>query len=341
MKNKTLNAIITWIICTLLIVSLGLLSFFSETAIPWVASIGGLVVLIGLGMEECTEVELFKNSEHLKKSKKHEKAGRFLVMLGVGIEILVGFGIAAHDVSETKKISDNVNRIDPTNLPVLNINAFVKIRVKGSIFPDLTQWDSIPISKNWGSETSVAKLCDNGPNSVLQSIPFMVSDDFGKGTELSDSREYFLNFHVESVSAAMKLPLKSASKSFSAANFISLDVRFLPPQSEILDGYAFVVVNNSLWKLFRIYPQKDTQPPFPNKEMSEIISKNGLTNVFENFVVSGSKGMDAGVKISAWEPGKLTSISNGEMFPAGGGFFWAECTIIGTNVPSGNFDQNW
>ena len=168
----------------------------------------------------------------------------------------------------------------------------------------------------------------------------MIADDFGIGTGYPDFREYFLNFRMESVSAAMNLPAQSASKTFSAANFISFNVKFLPPQSEILDGYAFVVVNNSIWKLFRIYPQKYTRPPFPNKEQAEMLSKIPL-HPFEQIVVRGSKDADASVKMHVLEPGKVTSITNGEMFPVEAGFFMADFTIVGTNVPSGKFDPNW
>ena len=259
------------------------------------------------------------------------------MIAGVFIEIIVAVVFAVIDVKEKYDIG---KKIDPTNFPVLNINALVKLRVKGNVFPDLTQWDSIPLSTNWGSKKATAALCGNAPNGVLP-IPNMVADDFGIGTGHSDFREYFLNFHMESVSAAMNLPAQPASKSFSAANFISLDVRFLPPQSEILDGYAFVVVNNSLAKLFRIYPQKDTRPPFPNKEQAEILSKLPPLKPFWSFVVTGPKGAVAGTKISTLEPGKFTSLTNGEIVPAEATFFPAHFAIVGTNVPSGKFDPNW
>jgi hypothetical protein len=261
-------------------------------------------------------------------------------MIGIGFEVAIGFAIAKKDGIEELNTTNHLANIDPTNLPVLNINAFVKLRVKGNVFPDLTQWDSIPLSTNWGSKIATATLCGSNPNSVLSSsMPTMISDDFGIGTGYPDSREYFLNFRMESVSAAMNLPMQSASKSLSAANFISIDVKFLPPQSEILDGYAFVVVNNSLWKLFRIYPQKDPQPPFPNKELAAMLPPIHPVMRLE---VSGSKDTVAGVKMRVQEPGKVTSITNGEVFPIeGAGFFKADCIIVGTNVPSGKFDPNW
>ena len=129
-------------------------------------------------------------------------------------------------------------------------------------------------------------------------------------------------------------------KSFSNANFISIDVKFLPPQSEILDGYAFVVVNNALWKLFRIYPQKDTRPPFPNKEQAEILSKIPLHPVMQ-WIVNGPKEAVAGTKMKMLAPGKVTSITNSEIFPIEATFFPAEFAIVGTNVQSGKFDPIW
>jgi hypothetical protein len=311
------------------------------------AGFGGVVVLIGLWkewksgkMDEIeSEKEWFSDINKFRQRRRKSHAGEFWVMSGVAIEIIVAVVFATMDVIDKHNFGNDVSRIDPTNLPVLNINAFAMLRVKDKDFPDLTQWDSIPMSTNWGSKSATLKLCGNGQNSVLQSIPYMISDDFGKGTGFPDFREYFLNFHMESVSAAMSLPLQSASKSLGAANFISLDVRFLPPQSEILGGSVFVVVNNSLWKLFRIYPQKDSQLPFPNKELAALLPK---IHPVMRVTVSGSKDAVAGVKMSTTEPGKLISFTNGEIVPLdGGGFFWADCTIVGTNVPSGKFDANW
>ena len=296
-------------------------------AIIW-AIIGGLIVAAGLVIEEIADL---LNERFLGGYKPHSSLrlfGWWMLMFGILIEV-ADAGWTAHEISLT---TANFNRIDPANLPVLNMNAFVKLRVKGNLFPDLTKWDSIPISTNWGSKSATATLSGN--------IPSMISDDFGIGTGFPDSREYFLNFHMESVSAAMALPMQPALKSFSAANSISIDVRFLPPQSDIIDGYAFVVVNNSLWKLFRIYPQKSPQPPFPNKEQSKMLP-SGTIKVYERLVVTDSRGMVPGVRYTASEPGKITSATNGESFPVEARFFMADFTIVGTNVPNAKFDENW
>lgn len=287
--------------------------------------------------EKKPKKEWFSDVGEYRDRHRKRLYGEKWVIAGVTIEIIVAVVFAVMDVRDKYKIGE---KIDPTNLPILNINAFVKLRVKGNVFPDLTQWDSIPLSTNWGSKKATAMLSANAPSAPISSIPTMVADDFGIGSGYPDFREYFLNFRMESVSAAMNLPSQPASKSISAANFISIDVKFLPPQSEILDGYAFVVVNNSLWKLFRIYPQKDPQLPFPNKEQAEILSKTPL-HPFMQWVVSGSKDAVAGVKMSVHEPGKVISITNGEIISVEAGFFMADCTIVGTNVPSGKFDPNW
>ncbi len=314
-----------------------------EVIFSFFAALGGGILLWGLLLEfrseKQSEIQSEENwfSDLNKYRSRYRKSlcGEKWVIVGVSIEIIVAVVFAVIDVKEKYDIG---KKIDPANFPVFNINALVKLRVKGNVFPDLTQWDSIPISTNWGSKKATATLCGNGPNSVLQSLPTMISDDFGIGTGYPDSREYFLNLHMESVSAAMNLSAQPASKSFSVANFIAIDVRFLPPQSEILDGYAFVVVNNSLGKLFRIYPQKNMQLPFPNKEQAAMLPP---IHPVMQFIVSGQTDAVAGTKLSLREPGKVTSLTNGEIFPTGGGFFWAECTIVGTNVPSEKFEPNW
>lgn len=306
---------------------------------PALAAIGGALVFIGLLLESGIDVEKFKNARDLRWQHAKAKWGWRILMVGIAAEVIIGFALAWKDEQESKNVATQIAKIDPENLPVLNINAFVKLRVKGNVFPDLTQWDSIPLSTNWGSKQATLTFCGNAPSSVLSSsIPTMIADDFGIGNGNPDFREYFLNFRMESVSAAMNLPAQPASKTFSAANLISIDVKFLPPQSEILDGYAFVVVNNSLWKLFRIYPQKDTRPQFPNKEQSEILSKIPL-KPFMKWVVTGQKDAVAGVKMSVQEPGKITSLTNGEIFPVTATFFPADFAITGTNVSARNLSQ--
>jgi hypothetical protein len=343
--TQTISKTTVGIIVIMILITGSLLSFsywYSWAGvIPAVASIGGMVVWVGLWIEKEADKDA-KKEEHLSDSVKLKaKWGWNILMVGIGLEIVTGSALATFDVSEASKFHKDVNRIDPENLPILNMNALVKLRVKGNVFPDLTQWDSIPISTNWGSKTATATLCGNAPNSVLQSIPVMISDGFGIGTGYPDSRVYFLNFHMESVSAALALPMQPASKSFNDAKSISIQADFLPPQSEILDGYAFVVVNNGLWKLFRIYPQKDTRPPFPSKQQSEILAKVNIQPV-EQIVVSNSSGLVGNLRMTVMQPGKVVSITNSEVFPVdGAGFFKSVVSIVGTNVPDAKFDENW
>jgi hypothetical protein len=320
--------------------SISLSLWAKEAVFSFFAALGGGVLLWGLWLEFKEEKkpkkEWFSDLGEYRDRNQKRLSGEKWVIVGVVIEIMVGVVFAVMDVRDKYEIG---NEVDPTRLPVLNMNAFVVLRVKGNEFPDLTQWDSIPASTNWGSKITTAALCGNGPNSVLQSIPSMISDDFGTGIGFPDSREYFLNFHMESVSAAMRLPMQSASKSFGAANFFSMNVAFLPPQSEIIDGYAFVVINNSLWKLFRIYPQKSTQPAFPSKELAAMLPP---IHPVMRVNLSGSKDSVAGVKMQMLEPGQLRNITNGEVFSIeGAGFFKSYFQVVGTNVPSGKFDPNW
>lgn len=307
---------------------------------PALAAVGGLFVLVGLALEKGKDAEWFKSARDSRWQNAKAKCGWWLLMVGILLEIIIGSALAWKDEQENKTVANHMAKIDPENLPILNINAFVKIQVKGNVFPDLTQWDSIPLSTNWGSKRATLTFCGNAPNNILSSsIPTMIADDFGIGTGFSDFREHFLNFRMESVSAAMNLPLQSASKSLGAAKFISIDAKFLPPQSEVLDGYAFVVVNNSVWKLFRIYPQKDSRPAFPNKAQAEFLSKISPPKMFEQFVITGTKDAVSSSKLITMEPGKLTSLTNGEIFPVEATFFPADFVIIGTNVPAGKLSQ--
>jgi hypothetical protein len=344
--SRAAKAIASTMIAILVLLLISSFWLGSLAIVPVLAMCGGMIVFIGLWIErEADEEEKREHRNNFVKIisdlKLKSKIGWWILMIGIGVEIAMAAGMSFNDALETNKFLHDVNRIDPNNLPVLSMNAFVMLRVRGNTFPDLKQWAGIPISTNWGSKISTATLCGDNPHSVLSwSIPTMVADDFGIGTGFPDSREYFLNFHMESVSAAMNLPTRSASKSLDAVHLISIDLRFLPPQSDILGGYAFVVVNNSLWKLFRIYPQKDTQNPFPTKEQAEMLPKIPLYPVLQ-MTLKGSYSAVANAKMQMVEPGKLTLFTNSEVVPIEGGFFFADFQVIGTNVPNGKFDPNW
>jgi hypothetical protein len=222
---------------------------------------GIALVFIGVAGEG---TDIFVKIFFKKWSEKHHLAVELIgfvfwamVVLGLGMEM----GEAAksdnkifalqHGLEEN---TTNINRIDPLNLPILDITAYAKLRINGKDFPDLS---------SWGGKRATLMLCEEPARS---SFPLLESDDFIPEGNFPDWREYFLKFHLDTFSATTALPMKNLAKSIMSENLVSIDAGFLPPKSEILDGYVLVSANNSTWQLFHIYPQTNSAP-YPSSQI--------------------------------------------------------------------------
>jgi hypothetical protein len=105
-------------------------------------------------------------------------------------------------------------------------------------------------------------LCKNDRQ---QSIFFpLYADNFSRNPALSggNARSYSLRFHTEAFAAMIAgSGLEAPVKEISNVNFLCINLNFLPKNSEILGGTAEILVNGNIRKMFRIFPQIDTNPP--------------------------------------------------------------------------------
>lgn len=134
-KSKKIKAVLLFFAS----VALGWASYSFERFIPWAATIGGLMVVAGLKLEDCIEVEWFKSVEHERESKKREHFGRSLVAWGVWFEVVIGASIAAHDVGSSKNIEAHISTLetnvvtaDPRNLPINSISGYAIVEVRAT-----------------------------------------------------------------------------------------------------------------------------------------------------------------------------------------------------------------
>ena len=126
------------IMATILIaVSLG--SVFSlckslSFALPLIASIGGMVVFLGLWIEKEAETEGKKHPADFSKAvrfiKLKSEIGWWILMLGISLEIGVGAALTWHGVKESRQITADIARNDPHKQPIFAISAYAHVVVR-------------------------------------------------------------------------------------------------------------------------------------------------------------------------------------------------------------------
>jgi hypothetical protein len=114
---------------------------------PAAASIGGVFVFIGLWMERGIEKHWFSNIKDLKRQRCKESLGWKILMVGILIEIGIGFAIAVKDEIENIKTKIEQAKLEPRRLNAAKINELANfLRLKetlqganvGVLYPE---WD--------------------------------------------------------------------------------------------------------------------------------------------------------------------------------------------------------
>lgn len=221
---------------------------FKVCLIALVASLGGVVVLVGLWLEESGEKEWLVDISDFRKSKSKAHRGLKWVFWGVFIETLLGFALAMWEGAEAIKNA-------PLNQPIFDISAFVHIKVKGS--------NHVAIA-SFGTPRVAAILFSKTPQMAAMSagiLPSVESKEFEQSFPLyqEDTRQYSMRFHLDAVGASFFKNLGMA-KTIEDVNALSIWLKFIPLDAEILEGSAKVMVNNNIEKDFKILPQKAFEP---------------------------------------------------------------------------------
>lgn len=254
---------------------------------------GGLAVLGGLALEKLSD---WLNERFLGEYKPHRWIGEFgwwILMLGIVIETGVA-GSSAIDAWQN----------EPLNRPVSEISAIVRIRVKGRDNVELPPWKvgspsvaEILLCREIVSFTNELKigLFFEPPNDIVlhdpsgrpnrepiqvSVFPTLIADKyevmqsrqfFGQS---NDFHEYHMQFHPDLNSAAFNAAFNFGAtkvKAISKIKVLQIGLKFLPHDSEILQGTAVITVNDTR-KIFFIQPQKDSNP---------VPDAPGLFNEFE------------------------------------------------------------
>jgi hypothetical protein len=236
---------------------------------PAVASIGGIIVFVGLLIEKAADWmnEKFMPNEEYKPHKTLEDVGWTILMVGILAEIAVGFALAAKDeiverqtANQIAQTSTNVAKIDPLNQPIGLLTASV------SLFEIGTNRSNLDFSTPLGGKFLVRLKLRNSEHSD-SAWPFELvctSGDTRLGTTIlpvsADISFNMLVWDLEFGSSleartADRIPTKATVRDADDLDSIEFDAPFLRPETEISGGIITLTINSTK-KVFEIPPQR-------------------------------------------------------------------------------------
>lgn len=217
-------------------------------------------------------------------SKKHFLERIFVTMVAFGVSLeLVCLPISLRKTAELvdknlqleqqiAETSTNVVKIDPLNQLVSDIFILATINVKGTNFVESPLWGSPAVA--W------VELCDNRTNvgrvSIQSSDPFFST--LGEFSELqaldfnrvnfmdgqSPGHGYILRFQPNPLMLGSGFRVTYPPKAIdvvSNLHMLLISTKFIPHDSEIMSGAAYLVLNGCIRMHFDILPQKALSSP--------------------------------------------------------------------------------
>jgi hypothetical protein len=246
-----------------------------ETLISLAAGAGGVLVFWGLWMEGPPDEKPFPNIDAFRRHKAKAKRGWNLLMLGIFVEIIVAVVFAARDGWQARQTANDIAKNDPLNQTVADLTVLVKIKVKGSNHIESPHWGKPSVAGMMlCAPDTVARPGTNVffwtrfPTLVADTAPMMKYGSFIPAfatNELGliigpaeDARQYVMHFHRNMEIAASQIDATGNTKAIdliNSVNVLRIDAKFLPHDSEVLEGWAKLFVNGIPRKMFVIFPQ--------------------------------------------------------------------------------------
>jgi hypothetical protein len=256
---------------------------------PIAASIGGVIVFIGLLLEKIAE---WKNDRYsppfFKPNRCLGECGWWLLMLGILAEIVVGFALAAKDEIEQGKTADqiaqtstNLAKIDPLNLPIVLATADVEFFILGTNSLQGLQPPKNEVESDF--QKMFVRLMFKDPD--MGDFPvFLECDQISKMSLLSGNISGFLirlNFKSNSLGSQWRTDKQSkkwgnfSAKKFDEFKEAEVSISGLLDKAEIRAGTCSVTLNSTIERNFSIDSQssKDKIVLRPMKRNSDDVIK--------------------------------------------------------------------
>lgn len=212
------------------------------------ATIGGIMVLIGIYKEHHSSKTWFSNQDDLKKQKSKGEWGYRLVMWGIGIETLIAAALALHDLNEISNIQTAIEKNDPLNQPLKSAMAIVTFSTEGT-----NDFNNLIHSGHLFSEAS-GKLAFGDPLMMSNGAPTMFSPIISRlrtslispGKRKTRWSMYFDKDEFFFVNFDPALTVQKAKDNWQK---FEIGVPFLPAGAKILDGQILLTINDQSWAI--------------------------------------------------------------------------------------------
>jgi hypothetical protein len=242
---------------------------------PIAASVGGVVVFVGLLLEKIAGWKNEKFSPPFFKPHKWlGECGWWILMFGILAEIIVGFALAAKDEIEERNTASqmaqtrtNVAKLDPLNQPIGLLTARV------SLFENGTNRSHLDFSSPLGGKFLVRLKLRSSKHSI-SGWPFELVCTSGESTLgttnspvpgtnfpgnvlfLPDGLFWDLEFGASSMASVVDIiPLNATVQDANDLDSVEFDALFLRPETEIRWGKIILTINSTK-KEFEIPPQR-------------------------------------------------------------------------------------
>jgi hypothetical protein len=283
--SKRAQGIAWFIIICVLLGTVGAFWLSLSVLVPLWASIGGMIVLLGLLLE----MEWNEKNEKLRPPffspyKSLQGCGWKILMFGIVVEIVTGIAVAA--VEEIKEAKNN-----PLNQPIATLTASVSLMQLGT---NRTSFDpSLPLGgaafvklqfgrskhpeKGWGAELTCAScVIDPILGSPTNKIPNLSDERLGTSWILefgSSGMGHFLSV----------IPPNATVRDANEWDVVLFDAPFLHSGTEIIKGDVILTVNSTK-RTFEIPPQKvQKAEEFP---LTEEEKENGVVVSFRSNITT-------------------------------------------------------
>lgn len=207
---------------------------------------GAAFVLAGLLMERFSEKDWHKNLYDFRRCKSINIWGERLVIIGIGIEMVVGI-VSAIDAWQSKPENQNINNVEahiflfgkfdfsPQERAIMNGSGVLRINT-------LPAW----LSAGRMNEKEAAPILDNGKPAL-----FALSSD---NVDIDNNG----NVNLDMKWAMLDVKADNAFKAavVNEVNWLKLECPFISPRSELLGGAIWLKVDPMPAREFEIPAQK-------------------------------------------------------------------------------------
>jgi hypothetical protein len=227
------------------------------------ASFGGIVVFWGLWLEKKYEKEAYTNVDDFRFCKSKRERGWKILMLGISLEIVIGFAHALEDGIEIKRIESDTVKNAPLNQPVSDISAKVVVKLEGTNFARVN--DMFDLRKdNWvmfcSTKTNEA-VFDSGSLKSLMAEDVLPFVHYRTPNEAVISHGYVikyiensLNFFESKTPPQESRPI--AKEVLEKVKVLRILPGFIPKETKVIGGEVWLTINGNLRTKFIIYPQE-------------------------------------------------------------------------------------